>query len=74
MSKIINQFLLTGDKFMLELHLKQLRFTYSTCGLFIKHSEKIQKVRETGNLKYLYRNELDKACFLIMQHILIVKI
>ena len=48
---------------MQELHLKQPGFTYSACGPFTKHRERIQKFRETGNLKYLYRNELDKACF-----------
>ena len=63
MNKIINKFLLTGDKFMPELHLKQPGFTYSTCGPFTKHRERIQKFRETCNLKYLYRNELGKACF-----------
>ena len=47
MNKIINKFLLTGDKFMLELHLKQARFTYSACGPFTKHCERIKKFRET---------------------------
>ena len=63
MNKIINRFLLTGDKFMPELYLKQPRFTYSACGPFTKHCERIQKFRETGNLKHLHRNALDKACF-----------
>ena len=63
MNKIINKFLLTGDKFMPELHLKQPGFTYSACGPFTKHRERIQKFRETGNLKHLYRNELYKAYF-----------
>ena len=63
MNKIINKFLLTGDKFMPELHLKQPGFTYSACGPFTKHRQRIQKFRKTGNLKHLYRNELDKACF-----------
>ena len=48
---------------MPELHLNQLECTYSTCGPFTKHRERIQKFRETGNLKHLYRYELDKACF-----------
>ena len=61
MNKIINKFLLTGDK--PELHLKQPRFTYSVSGTFTKHHERIQKFRETGTLKHLYRKELDKACF-----------
>ena len=63
MNKFISNFLLTGDKFISELHLKQLGFTYSACGIFTKHRAWIQKFRETGNLKHLYRNELDKACF-----------
>ena len=45
------------------MHSKQLGFTYSICGSFTKHRERIQKFKETGNLKHLYRIELDKACF-----------
>ena len=63
MNKLVNNFLLTGDKFMSELHLKVTGFTYSACGLFVKHRVRIQKFRETENLKHLYRNELDKVCF-----------
>ena len=48
---------------MTELHLKKPGFTYSACGSFTKHRERIQKFKETGNWKHLYRNELDKACF-----------
>ena len=54
-----NQFLLAGDKFMPEVHLRQPRFTYSACG----SKERIQKFKETGDLKYIYRNELDKNVF-----------
>ena len=63
MNKIFNAFLLTGDKFLPELHLKQAGFTYSACATFTKNRERIQKFRETGNLKHLYRNELEKSCF-----------
>ena len=63
MNKIINKFLLTGDKFMQEFHLRQPGFNYSAYGPFTKHHERIQKFRETDNLKHLYRNKLDKACF-----------
>ena len=42
MNKIINKFLLTGDKFMPELHLKRPGFTYSACGPFAKHRERIK--------------------------------
>ena len=74
MNDIINKFLLAGDKFMPEMHLRQPQFTYSACGPFTKHKQKIQNFKETGDTKYIYRNELDKACFAMMLHILIVKI
>ena len=45
------------------MHLKQPGFIYSTCGPFTRNKERIQKFRETGDTKYIYRNELDKACF-----------
>ena len=48
---------------MPELHLKQLGLTYSACGLFTKHRERIQNFRETVNLKHFYKNELGKTCF-----------
>ena len=63
MNEIVNKFLLANDKFMLGMHLKQPGFTYSACGPFTKNKEKIQKFKETGDTKYIYRNELDKACF-----------
>ena len=63
MSKVINKFLLTRDKFISELHLKQLRSTYSACRPFNLHRGRIQKFKETGNLIHLYRSELDKASF-----------
>ena len=42
---------------------KQPRFTYSACGPFTKNKQRIQRFMETGNTNYIYRNELDKACF-----------
>ena len=63
MNEIVNKFLLAGDKFMPEMHLKQPRFTYSACRPFIKNKEKIQKFKETGDTNYIYKNKLDKACF-----------
>ena len=63
MNNIINKFLLAGDKFMPEMHLRQPQFTYSACGPFTKHKQRIQKFKETGDTNCLYKNELDKACF-----------
>ena len=48
---------------MPEVHLRQPQFTYSACGPFTKHEERIQKFKETGDTNYAYKNELDKACF-----------
>ena len=48
---------------MSEMHLKQPRFTYSACGPLTKNKERIQKFKETGDTSYIYKNELDKACF-----------
>ena len=63
MNDIINKFLLAGDKFMPEMLLRQPQFTYSACGPFTKNKERLQKFKEIGDTKYIYRNELDKACF-----------
>ena len=63
MNEIVNKFLLAGDKFMPEMHLKQPRFTYSACGPFTKNKERIQKFKETEDTSHIYKNELDKACF-----------
>ena len=63
MNNTINKLLLAGDKFMPEMHLWQPQFTYSACGPFTKHKQRIQKFKETGNTNYIYKNELDKACF-----------
>ena len=63
MNQIINKFLLTGDKFMPEMHSKQPGFTYSARGPFTKHQQKIQKFILTGDRNYIYKNELNKACF-----------
>ena len=41
MNEIVNNVLLAGDKFVPEMHLKQLGFTYSACGLFTKSKERI---------------------------------
>ena len=39
------------------------KFCYSACGPFTRHKERIKKFKQTGDAHYIYRNELDKACF-----------
>ena len=63
MNNIINKFLLAGDKFMPEVHLRQPQFDYSTCGPFTRHKERIKEFKRTGDTCYIFRNELYKACF-----------
>ena len=53
MDEIVNKFLLTGDKFMPEMHLKQPEFTYSACRPFTKIKERIQKFKEIGDTNYI---------------------
>ena len=58
MNEIVNKFLLAGDKFMPEMHLGQLRFTYSACEPFTRNKERIQKLKKkTGDASYIYKNE-----------------
>ena len=54
MNKIIKKFLLAGDKFMHEMHLRRPGFTYSACGPFTKNKERIKKFKETGDSQYTY--------------------
>ena len=63
MNGIVNKFLLAGDKFMSEMCLRQPVFTYNACGPFTKIKKRIQKFKEAGDSRYIYQNELDKACF-----------
>ena len=45
------------------MHLTQLGFTYSACGPFTKNKERIEQFMKARNTDFIYRNELDKACF-----------
>ena len=63
MNEIVNKFLLADDKFMPEMYLRQPGFTYSTCGPFTRNKERIEKFMLTGNTNFIYKRELDKACF-----------
>ena len=63
MSEITIKFLIAGDKFMPEMHLRQASITYRACGPFTNSKERIQKFQERGDSRYIYRNELDRAWF-----------
>ena len=57
MNDITNKFLLARDKFMPEMYLRQPEFTYSACGPLAKSKEIIQKFKQTGDSRYIYRNK-----------------
>ena len=59
----MNKFLLAGNKFMPEMHLGQTGFTYSACGPSTENKERTKKFKETGDLRDISLNELDKSCF-----------
>ena len=68
MNDIINKFLLVGDRFMSEMHLRDpIVGNYSACAPFIKHKQRIRKFIEAGDIRYIYKNDLDKTCF---QHVM----
>ena len=69
MNEIVNKSLLARHKFMSEILLRQPAaihnpgFIYIACGPFTKDKERVQKFKETGDRKYIYKNELDNTCF-----------
>ena len=65
MIEIVNKFLMVGDKFMSEMHLKQPGFTCIACDPFTKNKERTEKFMQTGK-HFIYRNELDKLAFYII--------
>ena len=67
MNEIDNKLLLAGHKFMPEMHLRQPGFTYSACGSFTKNKERMQKIKETGDLRYIYQNELAFSMTCLME-------
>ena len=65
MNEIVYKFLLVEDKFMTEIHLSQNGFIYSAWEPFrqSKNKKKKKKIKETGDTRYIYQNQLDKVCF-----------
>ena len=60
MNKLINKFLLAGDKFMPEMHLRQPPFVYSACGPFTRHQERIKEFKriEMNSIKLVFNMTL----------------
>ena len=63
LNDIIDNFLLAGEKFMPGMSFRQSGFMYSACRTFTKNRTRIQEFKATGDSRYIYKNELDNACF-----------
>ena len=63
MNEIGNKFLLAGDKFMPEIHLRQPRFTYSACEPFTKTRKDYKSLKKLEHLRHIYQIGLNKLCF-----------
>ena len=72
MNGIVNNLLLAGDETIAEMHLRKPGFIYSACGPSTKNKERIEKFKETGDTRYIYRNELDKAIFPIFFWLMVI--
>ena len=74
MNKIINKFLLAGDKFMPEMHLRQPGFTYYACGPFTKHKKELKDLKKQVILNLFTGTNLIKHVFNTRLLIIPVKI
>ena len=74
MNEIVNKFLLAGDKFMSEIHLKQLEFNYSACGPFAKNKERIQNLKKQEIQDIFIKMNLIRLVFNLIWHMEILKI
>ena len=63
MNEIVNKFLLAGDRFMAEMHLRQPDLRIVLVDQLQKIKNELKKFKEAGDSRYIYQNELDKACF-----------
>ena len=68
MNNTINKFLLAGDKFMPEMHLRQPGFTYSAWGSFTKQKERIKNLNKQVIRNIFIEMNLIKLIFNMMLH------
>ena len=73
MNEIVNKFLLSGDKFMPQMHLKQPGFTYIACGPFTKNKERIQNLKKQEIQAIFIKMNLIKHAFNMIWLMVILK-
>ena len=74
MNEIVNKFLLTGDKFMPEIHLRQPTFTYNICRPFTKNKERIKNLKKEEIQTIFTKMNLIKLIFNVIWHMEILNI
>ena len=74
MNLTVNKFLLAGDKFMPEMHLKQLGFTYSACGPFTKKKKEFKNLKKQGIQAIFIKMNLIRLVFNMIWHMETLKI
>lgn len=63
MNVIINKFILAGDDFMSEMHLRQPRFTYKCFRTIYKKKTEYKNSKKQETLNISIKKKLGKACF-----------
>ena len=63
MNETVNKFILAGDKFMPQMHLRHSDLTQSASKQFTEKQRNNPQIQRTKNSRYIYQNKLDKACF-----------
>ena len=74
MNEIVNTFLLEGDKFMPEMHLRQPGFTYSACGQFLKINKEFKYLNKPEIQAIFTKMNLIRLIFNMIWHMEILKI
>ena len=74
MNNVINKFLLAGDKFMTEMHLRQPRFVYSACGPFTRIKKELKNLSKLVIRVIFIEMNLIKLVFNTILLIQIIKI
>ena len=74
MNEIVNKFLLAGDTFMPEMHLKQPGFTYSASGPLLKIKKKFKNLKKQEIQAIFTKMNLIRLVFNMIWHMEILKI
>ena len=74
MNETVNKFLLAGDEFMPEMHLKLPGFTYNACRAFTINKKGIQTFKKQEIEAIFTKTKLIRLVFNMIRHMEILKI